>query len=194
MKLPIRSVVGAGLVAVCALAAGSLATAAPPTPTTPTATTPTPTTPTPSSTGAPTISGKPQEGQILRASPGRLRREKGATLSYQWLRCDTNGGSCSPIQNATDRIYTAFSTDIGRTLIVAVTATAQQGPNIEGRSQPTGQIAPAAPRAPRLASLPSIAGNAQRGEVLTVRPETWTGPPPISFSYSWRLCDAAGGN
>ena len=46
--------------------------------------------------------------------------------------------------------------------------------------------------APLKALAPSITGGLLEGEELKLSPGEWTGTQPISFSYAWELCDAAG--
>lgn len=81
----------------------------------------------PTNTTAPTISGTAQESQVLTASPGDWSGSQPMTFAYQWRRCDTTGGSCSAIAGATAASYAVTSSDVGRTLRVAVTATNSSG-------------------------------------------------------------------
>ncbi len=47
---------------------------------------------------------------------------------------------------------------------------------------------------PLLSTPPSLVGQAEAGELLAAVPGTWEGGKPITFSYQWRRCDAAGAN
>jgi hypothetical protein len=88
------------------------------------------TSPTPSppvNTVPPTISGTPQAGQTLTASPGTWTGTQPITYAYKWQRCDTAGANCSAISGATGSTYAVTSADVGRTLRVAVTATNSVG-------------------------------------------------------------------
>jgi hypothetical protein len=90
----------------------------------------------PVNAASPTISGSPQQGQLLTASPGTWTNEPTA-YSYQWQRCDGTGANCSPIAQATSSSYMIASADAGRTLRVAVVASNIGGSSKPGVSDPT---------------------------------------------------------
>ena len=104
----------------------------------------------PASTSPPTISGTPQDGQTLHASPGSWNGTQTITYAYQWQRCDGAGGACAAIPGATDPAYTLTGADVGKTLRVAVTATNSVGSStatssatavIQASSGPAGVVA-----------------------------------------------------
>ncbi len=146
----------------------------------------------PSNTSPPTISGKAQEGETLKADAGSWSGDKPMDFSYQWRRCDQNGSGCSNIGNATDQIYTVTSGDVGHRLRVVVTAVNSAGA-ASAVSKPTDVVAKAPAQAPRNTSAPTISGQTTEGQTLSANPGAWTGSQPIQFTYRWRRCDGSGG-
>ncbi|MBD0282189.1 MAG: hypothetical protein ICV69_08360 [Thermoleophilaceae bacterium] len=55
-----------------------------------------------------------------------------------------------------------------------------------------GNAGVAAAAKPVNTALPKIAGTAQVGQVLTADPGTWSGTPPITYTYEWQRCNARG--
>ncbi|MFJ6651605.1 S8 family serine peptidase [Microbacterium sp. NPDC091313] len=75
----------------------------------------------PAATTAPSISGDPRVGKTLTADPG-VWDPADVTIAYQWLR------DGQPIEGATGQTYRVVKADIGTTLSVRVTATAEGNP------------------------------------------------------------------
>jgi hypothetical protein len=118
----------------------------------------------PSPTTAPSISGVPQTGQTLTASPGQWSGTAPISLAYDWRRCDAGGGSCVATGSA-GSTYDVVAADAGLTIRVVVTAANSAGstsatsaataPVTAAAALPTTPL-PANPLAPRVlgVSLP----------------------------------------
>lgn len=98
----------------------------------------------PSYSAPPTISGSPVADQTLHANVGSWSGGRPIKFSYQWRRCDRNGGSCSSISGATGSSYVVKSGDVDTTVRVQVTATNARG-STSATSVPTAVIARATP-------------------------------------------------
>jgi Calcineurin-like phosphoesterase len=141
----------------------------------------------PTNTDPPTISGTAEDGQTLTASTGDWDGTTPISYGYQWRRCNTSGANCADITGATASTYVAIPADVGSTLRAAVTAS-----NVAGSAttaSPQTDVVVAAP--PAEVSSPTISGTAREGQTLTASPGSWTGTPPISYTYQWQRCDIA---
>lgn len=144
----------------------------------------------PQNTSLPSISGATSDGSTLRASKGGWDN-KPTSYAYQWQRCDSNGGSCQPIANATGTRYTITGAGVGHRVKVAVTATNSAGSGT-ATSRST-DVVKATGSAPVNTSPPAITGTFKQGSTLTVTPGGWSGSPTPTFGYAWQRCDATGG-
>lgn len=100
----------------------------------------------PSFASVPKISGSPAVGQTLTATPGQAESDAGAGAlkrSGRWSRCDSSGGSCTPITNATGASYTVVSEDEAHTLRYQETVANNDGSGAT-ESEAFGPIASAA--------------------------------------------------
>jgi Big-like domain-containing protein len=134
----------------------------------------------PSNTGAlPSISGVPQEGDVLTASPGEWSGDAPITFSYVW----SNG--------LTGNSITLASTDVGQSLTVTVTATNDFGQ----ASATSGSDGPVLPAAPTPGNPPPVISGTpvQQGNTLSVSTGTWNNNPS-GFGYVWEDCDGSGNN
>lgn len=142
----------------------------------------------PVDTEAPTISGTTRDGSTLTAKTGGWTGLSPISYTYQWTLCNAAGEGCTSILSATEAKYTLGHEDVGQTVRVAVTAT-----NSAGNSTATSaQTAVIAPLGPSNTVLPAISGAAEQGQLLSVSNGTWTGTPPLSYSYKWDTCNSAG--
>ena len=119
-------------------------------------------------TGAPTISGTAQVGEMLTADMSGIADADGlssATFGYQWLSSrDTE------IQGATDVSYTIVAADEGKTIKVRVTFTDDTGHEETLTSAPTATVPAAVPPAsgPAVAIGLSPSGSVAEGTETTV--------------------------
>ena len=149
----------------------------------------------PVNTGEPTISGSAVVGQRLTATTGTWEGTAPITFAYQWARCGSDGGlpdgsNCAAISGATGNSHVLVQQDVGSRIRVRVTATNPSGSTTVA-SNPTGVVQGQRPANTR---HPSVAGSWVEGQTVTISPGTWTGSPPITFTYQWLRCNAAGGS
>src|SRR3954466_8078690 len=145
----------------------------------------------PSLSQEPFISGTPIVGHTLKGNRGKWNGTAPLTYSAVWVRCDENAQSCDPISGATTQEYTIISADVGSTIRFRVTAKNVDGSHT-GESNPTGVVGTASGQP--VSSKPPVI-SAQKVEVgftLNTTTGTWVGDNPITFSYHWQRCDAAG--
>ena len=142
----------------------------------------------PVNTAPPTISGTATVGQTLTASDGSWSNSP-TGFSYQWLRCNGGGNSCTTIPGATTKTYTLTAADAGHAIRVRVTASNADG-SATAESDPTTAVAPAtSTAAPKNTAAPTISGTARVGQTLTASEGSWSGNPTV-FAFQWQHCDA----
>ena len=141
----------------------------------------------PQNTTLPSIDGKAMVGETLTANRGDWSGNP-TSYTYQWQRCDADGGSCGDISGSNEKTYKVTEADVGNTLRVQVTAKNDDG-STTANSKPTDAISGNA--APRATTKPSISGKPQVGETLTADPGRWA-EGPSTFTYQWQLCDKNG--
>jgi uncharacterized protein YukE len=142
----------------------------------------------PVNTALPSISGLLQDGQLLSAVTGSWSGSEPISYSYQWQTCNASGGACSDISGATGSTLKVLTGLIGSTLDVVVTAT-----NAAGSTSATTPVTSLiAGLLPVNTALPSISGLLQDGQLLSAVTGSWSGSEPISYSYQWQQCNAAG--
>ena len=140
----------------------------------------------PSDSSLPVISGEPREGHELTTSTGTWRGTPPITYNYQWRSCGEYG--CSRIAGATGASYTPTTEVVGHQLRVEVAATNEVG-NEQVLSEPTS---PVVGNPPAVTARPQVSGTAKKGGRLSASTGSWTGTPPISYSYQWLRCNSLG--
>jgi hypothetical protein len=106
-------------------------------------------------TGAPTVEGTAQAGQVLTAADGSWTGAP-TSFGYQWQRCFGDGSGCADIPGATAKTLPLAARNVGDTFRVRVTATE----GIGSASKTSAASAPvvAAPPAPPPPDPPAYAG------------------------------------
>ena len=148
---------------------------------------PQPATSSPTDTAPPTVSGTPQEGSILTASPGSWTGSP-TSYTYQWQDC-ASASSCSNIPTATGSSYALQPSDVGDTVDVVVTAK-NAGGSSSATSARTGTVHAPAPSLPINTALPTISGTAQQWQTLTASNGSWSNSP-TSYTYQWQDCSSS---
>jgi hypothetical protein len=110
----------------------------------------------PSNQNPPTLSGTPEVGKSLTATPGTWTGTQPISFVYRYQRCNKDGADCFTGGSTTQRTYRLTSDDLGKTVRVRVTATNSDGA-ANASSAPTAVIRPATvPQQPAV----GCAGNA----------------------------------
>jgi hypothetical protein len=128
----------------------------------------------PSSTAAPAISGIPQVGDLLTATPGSWAGSTPISYTYAWS------------DGTTGQTDTLGAADVGHNVNVTVTATNSAG-SAQATSASVGPVQTVSqPVAPSNTSVPAISGTPQQGDTLTAATGSWSGDTPMTFSYQWQ--------
>src|SRR5438034_10408833 len=93
----------------------------------------------PTNTKPPVVSGTLEVGKELTTTNGTWSGATPLSFSYQWRRCDKNGGSCANISGANDNTCKLQGSDGGSTVRVVVTAKNNDGSD-NATSTPTAVI------------------------------------------------------
>lgn len=125
------------------------------------------------STARPTIIGVPQVGVRLTAGPGSWT-PSGASYTYQWL------ADGAPISQATRRTFVPKAAQLGTSIHVQVTASAEAMKPSSATSARTVDVAPGVLQA---TERPTITGTPQVDSQLSATSGGWA--PKASYAYQW---------
>ena len=139
-------------------------------------------------TGAPTIRGTAQVGEMLAADTSGMSDADGlsnVSFSYQWLADDVE------IAGATGSTYTLADSDEGKTVKVRVSFT-DDAANPESLTSAATVAVEARPNSPATGA-PTISGTAEIGETLTAETSGTAdadGLGNVQYEYQWLADDA----
>ena len=136
----------------------------------------------------PKIEGDLKEGAKLAANPGTWGGTPPMTYEYQWERCSPLTSTCEAIPGATAATYTLEPGDVTDSMIVKVTATNSLGT----ASASSAETPVVGALLPVNLELPTVLGNLLDGQLLSALSGSWSGTEPITYTFQWLVCDAAG--
>ena len=146
-------------------------------------------------TGALTISGTAEVGQMLTADTSNIGDSDGLTnvvYQYQWLADD--GSSVTEISGATGSTYTLQATDEAATIKVQVSFSDDLDNEESLISAAVGPVAAAPPVNSRATGALTISGTAQVGQMLTADTSGITdgdGLTNVVYEYQWLADDGS---
>ena len=147
--------------------------------------------PAPTPIAAPSISGTFVQGDVLTENHGSWTNSP-TSYSYEWLRCDSTGASCTAIAGATAQTYTLTAADVGGELVVLETATNAGGSGTAYSALTPVITTPAlVVPVPVSSGPPTVSGVPREGQTLIESHGTWSGNPG-TFSYQWERCGNVG--
>jgi len=131
-------------------------------------------------TAAGTISGTKKVSNTLSVG---TTTPSAATVTYQWMRCATSGGTYSVISGATSSTYTLTGSDYNKYIELVVTGYGGYTGSVT--SSATSVISSVA-----ISSIGAITGTAKSGNTLTAGS---TVPSGASVTYQWTRCTTSVG-
>lgn len=135
----------------------------------------------PKFTVLPSISGTPEEGEILTCNPGTAVGEGTITYSYQWYKKDTFTSAAPVKLGVTTSTYGVQITDVGYYIYCRVTATDNNG-KVAAKSNELGIEG-----LPIVITPPMVTGSAMVGEGLSVSNGVLRSIPDITgYAYQWQ--------
>jgi hypothetical protein len=131
----------------------------------------------------PAIIGTARDGSTLHAERGSWVSSRPLALTYQWLRCRSAGGTCTPVAGATAATFALGRPDIGMTVTVVVTAA-----NAGGQASVTATPVSIRARQPDSTRRPTVGGRALTGAILRAKQGRWMGTRPLDYQLRWQRC------
>jgi sugar lactone lactonase YvrE len=137
---------------------------------------------------APSVTGTPDAGEALHASPGEWTGAN-THIYYQWESCDPAGAECAPIEGATGEEYELDEGDVSDTLRVRV--------GVHDALDSLTDVSAATPTIGAYAALantvpPVVSGTPATGRELSVEPGSWSPESGLAYTYQWQDCDLFG--
>ena len=147
----------------------------------------------PTNVTLPQISGTAQVGQTLTTDPGTWTNSP-TSYGYEWLRCNSGGGSCVAISGATASTYLVVRDDLGKTMRVRVVASNAAGSSAPATSNKTAKVAGTLPQNTSPPTFSPTTGLVAGATTVTVTSNgTWTAVPvPSQWAYQWQRCLSQG--
>jgi hypothetical protein len=105
----------------------------------------------PQTTGTPTVTGRPMEDEILRATGATWSGQGTITTALFWQRCNTAGEGCATIAGAIGPVYRLTSSDVNGRMRVVETAT-----NVGGTAQAVSPLTDAVDELAPTAARPTL--------------------------------------
>jgi serine protease AprX len=139
-------------------------------------------------TEEPIVSGDPEPGRWLTATPGASTGGGAFTYEYRWRRCANLWAYCKVIPGADGQRYRVTPDDLGSRLRVVVIVTNEAGVDVAA----SARTEPVVARPPLVTSPPSILGTSEEGQTLSAANGSWGGTQPFEFWHQWQSCDVHG--
>lgn len=126
------------------------------------------------------------------------------STTYRTVESPAYGGACgtsfaAPMVAGVAALLLAANPRMTRTEVErALLSAADPLPGVDverGRLDAAAALRPGmdvVPSPPANTGPPTLAGRAEVGQTLTATPGTWSGASPLTLSYAWARCDAAG--
>lgn len=147
----------------------------------------------------PRSANDPWEGNHLDADNGEWGHRSGALSdraseagrTYEWLRCDSSGDSCTIIEGAGSegRSYKMQQADIGSRLRARVTATNDAGLTVATSSATAVVLAS---QTPDVDAQPFDQDHIYIGRAVVGDYQLNTGAGEVDLDYQWKLCNGGG--